>query len=88
MQWPSNDNMCEIEIYRKILARNLGNMLFLTFLSLHVPDTVENDRDLKSFRFHFASETLYNNKDFGLLVNAGRDLDEVFLMKNLSSQVI
>ena len=49
MQWPSNDNLCEIEIYRKILARNLGNMLFLIFLSLHVPDTVENDRDLKSY---------------------------------------
>ena len=38
-----------IEIYRKILARNLGNMLFLTFLTLHVQATAQNNRDLTSY---------------------------------------
>ena len=68
-------------------------MLFLILLSFYVQATVQNDRGLISyllfrFRFHYASETLYNKKDFELLVNAGRGLDGVFMMKNISSHVI
>ena len=38
-----------IEIHRKILERNEGNMLFLTFLSFYVQATAQNDRDLISY---------------------------------------
>ena len=36
-------------IYRKILAGNWGNMLFLTFLSFYVQATAQNNRDLISY---------------------------------------
>ena len=81
-----------IEIYRKILARNQGNMLFLTFLSFYVQATAQNDRDLISYILpmplpFFIRNNLQQQRLWGIGKRMTRPRWS-FMMKNISSHII